>query len=153
MGQNGIPVEWSIVLAVVALLFGGGTGIVWAIRRDIREGRQAPTLEAQQRLLNDQATAELAAALRDAQRDALADMRQIVADARSEVVHAREEAAKAKAEAQKSHEQAELAKSEAMSAKQQAAALSDRFAKFRMRVEDLLRQNSISIPDWWHEPF
>lgn len=147
-----IPTDWLI--GILVLLFGGGSGgIWWMIRRDIRESRTQPNIEQEQRLANEHATAELTKALREAQREALSDMRQLLADARAEVGHAREEASRAKAEAQNAGEQAMLAKDEARRAQQEAHTLTERFAAFRMRVEELLRQNNISIPDWWHQPF
>lgn len=94
----GLPPTWAIVFGIIGLFLAGGSGIIWALRRELRESRQAPALEEKQRLENERTAAAIAAELRGAQKDAVADMRLLLAEARAEVGDLRGEVAELRAE-------------------------------------------------------
>lgn len=147
----GLPPAWAIVVAVTALLFGGGSGVVWALRRDLREGRTAPATEDAQRLENQKTAAEIAQLLRENVSTAMAEMRLLLADARAESAAAREDGKAARAEAEHATRAAAEASREAAALREENRAARAEAARFRQRVEKLLTDHGIEIPDWWHE--
>lgn len=119
----GLPPTWAVVIAILTLLFGGVGGVFWMLRREIRESRLAPANEEQMRLENERLAAEISNMLREAQKEAVAEMKGLLEEARVEISSLRK-----------------------LVVRMQASQ-----ARFRARVEDLLRHHNIAIPEWWHE--
>src|ERR1043165_120162 len=147
-----LPTPVAIVLAILTFMVAGLGAFILSVRKDVRESRLQPAVDEQQRLEDIRLGEEIAEALREGQRKALAEYRALMEAARSEATHAREDAARSRADAQAAWEQAERAQAEAVATRAEAASLQKAFRVRLARIEELLRQNKISIPDWWHDP-
>lgn len=161
-----LPTPVAIVLAILTFLVVGLGAFILSLRKDFREAKQQPIVDESQRLANIKLTEEIAAALREGQRQALAEYRTLMETARTEAAHAREDAARSRADAQAAWEQAERARLEAEHAKTEAteanrlaadaraeaANLREAFKARLSKIEGLLRQHAIAIPEWWHDP-
>ena len=147
-----LPPVWAIILGILVVFFGGTYGIVWMIRKEIRESRLQPGVEKAQQLEAQKTAADIASMLGEAQRAAMADMRQMLADVRTELTVARREAVQAAEEAHAARTESSLLRIKVDEL--EAARQRDRDAHdhFRHRVERLLaelRARGVEIPEWW----
>lgn len=161
-----VPPVWAIILGILAVFFGGTYGIVWMVRKEIRESRLQPGVEKAQQLEAQRAAAEIAAMLGEAQREAMADMRQMLADVRAELATAKRDSTAAAEEANTARRDAVQAAEEAHTARTESRLLRikidelekarqddrDEHDRFRGRVERLLaelRADGVELPAWW----
>jgi hypothetical protein len=139
----GLPPTWAVILAIVSLFFGGTGGIIWSLRRERREAKLAPAEAEARKLQNERTSAEIAEMLRDAQKEAIADMKALLNEARLETQAARDESRTLRVET-------EAARREARDLRVMLEEIRQSQVIFRGRVEDLLTAHRIAIPDWWH---
>lgn len=141
----GLPPVWAIILGILVVMFGGTYGIVWMVRKEIRESRLQPGVEKQQVLEAQAKAEEIAGMLREAQRDAMTEMRGLLATSREESAAARKEAHDASTESRLLR----IKVDELERARQEDR---DAHDAFRRRVDRLLAELSaagVEIPPWW----
>lgn len=140
-----VPPVWAIVISILVVFFGGAGGIVWMIRKEIRESRLQPGLEEAQRLEAQRTAEEIAGMLRESQKEAMAEMRQLLATSRAESAAAQEEAHKARTESRLLRTKVE----ELEAARERDR---DTHAKAWARVERLITELTaagVEMPAWW----
>ena len=92
-----LPPVWAIVLSILALLFGGTYGIVWMIRREIRRAGCSPAWRRRNGSRRN-APPKRSLACSRVEKEAMAEMRQLLAASREESSAAQVEAHKARTE-------------------------------------------------------
>lgn len=140
-----VPPVWAIVLSILFLLFGGTYGIVWMIRKEIRDSRLQPGLEEAQRLEAQRTAEEIAGMLRESQKEAMAEMRQLLAASR-------EESSAAQVEAHKARTESRLLRTKVEELERSRELDRDTHAKAWARVERLISELTaagVEIPAWW----
>jgi uncharacterized coiled-coil protein SlyX len=86
-----LPSTWAVVIALLGVLFVGSGAIVWQVLAAIRAARQAPAQDKAQELENEKAAHDIAELLREAQKQTVADMSDLLSKAREELDKARAE--------------------------------------------------------------
>lgn len=160
MPLPGLPPVWAIILAIVIVFFGGTYGVVWMVRREVRESRLQPGVEKAQELENQHKAEEIAGMLRDGVREAMAEMRQALADTRTENDRLRERVERLDQLVASGDEATQVARSQCRELQRELEQLKkerilDREEQDRhnVRVERLLAELTaagVEIPAWWH---